>query len=53
MLGWTLTFLFAALLTALLGYADLEGTAATIAKALLLVFVVVFVLSLVWSQKRS
>ncbi len=52
MLGWTLTFLFAALLAALLGFADLAGTSALIAKALVVVFVIVFLLSLLLGRSR-
>ena len=41
-LGWALTFLVLALLAGFLGFFGFAGTAASIAKALLLAFVVLF-----------
>ncbi len=53
MVGWTLTFLVVALLAALLAFTGLAGTAGTIAKALFVIAMLVFVLALVFSRKRS
>jgi len=46
MLTWTLTFLIIALLAALLGFGEVAGTAATIAKVLFVLFLAAFLLSL-------
>jgi uncharacterized membrane protein YtjA (UPF0391 family) len=45
MLGWALTFLILALVAGLLGFFALAGLAATIAKLLLLIFVVLLIVS--------
>ncbi len=45
MLGWALSFLLLALVAGLLGFFALAGLAATIAKLLLLVFVVLLLVS--------
>jgi uncharacterized membrane protein YtjA (UPF0391 family) len=52
MLSWTLTFLIVALLSALLGFTGLAGTAAGIAKILFGIFLLVFVVSLVRGHKH-
>lgn len=45
MLGWALTFFILALIAGLLGFFALAGLAVTIAKVLLLVFLVLLVVS--------
>lgn len=45
MLGWALTFLILALVAAYMGFFALAGLAASIAKLLLLVFVVLLIVS--------
>lgn len=45
MLGWALMFLVLSLVAALLGFFALAGLAATIAKVLLLIFVVLLLVS--------
>jgi len=47
MLHWTLVFLVVALVAALLGFGALAGAAATIAKVLFGVFLVLWLISLV------
>ena len=49
MLGWAVTFLVIALIAAALGFGGLAGTAVGIAKLLFWVFLVLFVVSLVYS----
>jgi uncharacterized membrane protein YtjA (UPF0391 family) len=53
MLSWALTFLVIALVAALLGFTDIAGAASGIAKALFLVFLVVFVISLIAGRRGS
>ena len=45
MLSWALTFLVVALIAAVLGFGIIAGTAASIAKILFFVFLVLFVVS--------
>ncbi|MEA3213750.1 MAG: hypothetical protein QOE70_6807 [Chthoniobacter sp.] len=45
MLSWALTFLIIALIAAVLGFGVIAGTAASIAKILFFVFLVLFALS--------
>jgi uncharacterized membrane protein YtjA (UPF0391 family) len=52
MLGWAMTFLIVALVAAALGFGALAGTAAGIAKILFLVFLVLFVVSLIFGRVR-
>ncbi len=52
MLSWALTFLIVAVCAAVLGFGVIAGTAAWIARLLFLVFLVLFILSLV-SGRRS
>jgi uncharacterized membrane protein YtjA (UPF0391 family) len=47
MLGWAITFLIVAIVAAVLGFGVVAGTAAWIAKALLVVFLVLFLVSMV------
>lgn len=53
MLGWALTFLVIALVAALFGFGVIASGAATIAKILFFVFLVLFVVSLLfgWSGR--
>ncbi len=51
MLFWTLTFLVIALIAAILGFGVLAGTAMSIAKVLFLVFLVMFVVSLIMGRR--
>jgi uncharacterized membrane protein YtjA (UPF0391 family) len=52
MLSWALTFLVIALIAAVLGFGVLAGTAMTIAKILFVVFLVMFVISLIAPRLR-
>ena len=47
MLGWALTFLIIALIAAALGFGGLAGASVGIAKILFVVFLVLFVVSLI------
>jgi uncharacterized membrane protein YtjA (UPF0391 family) len=51
MLSWTLTFLVIALIAAVLGFGVLAGTAVYIAKVIFLVFLVMFVISLIMGRR--
>lgn len=51
MLSWAVTFLIIALIAAVLGFGVIAGTAASIAKVLFLVFLVLFVVSLLMGRK--
>ena len=53
MLYWAIVFAVLALAAGILGFVGHSGTLAWIAKALLLVFVVLFVLSLVFGRRRG
>ena len=48
MLRWTVTFLIIALVAAVFGFGGIAAGAATIAKTLFFIFLVLFVLSLVF-----
>jgi uncharacterized membrane protein YtjA (UPF0391 family) len=50
MLNWIITFFIMAIIAAVLGFGGLAGTFAEIAKFLALIFVVLFVASLVYSM---
>lgn len=52
MLSWALTFLVIALIAAALGFGVLAGTAMWIAKVLFIVFLVLFVISLIAPRFR-
>ena len=52
MLSWSVTFLIIAIVAALLGFGMVAGTAATIAKLLFIVFLVLFVVSRVSGRRR-
>jgi uncharacterized membrane protein YtjA (UPF0391 family) len=47
MLGWALTFLIIAIITAILGFGVLASMAATIAKILFVIFIILFIISLI------
>jgi len=49
MLGWVITFLVIALIAAALGFGGLAGTAVGLAKIVFYVFLVLFLVSLVYS----
>ncbi len=51
MLGWALTFLIIALIAGVLGFGVVAGTAATIAKVLFFVFLVLFIIGLVMGRR--
>jgi uncharacterized membrane protein YtjA (UPF0391 family) len=51
MLRWTVVFLIIALVAGLLGFYSLEGTAMWIAKVLFLVFLILFIVSLVMGRR--
>ena len=51
MLRWALAFAIIALISGYLGFFNLEGTAATIARFLLLVFLVLFVIALITGRR--
>lgn len=46
MLSWAITFFVIALIAAVLGFGGIAGTAAAIAKFLAVVFVILFIVSL-------
>lgn len=48
MLRWAIIFLIVALVAAILGFSVIAGTAAWIAKVLFVVFLILFVLSLIF-----
>jgi uncharacterized membrane protein YtjA (UPF0391 family) len=52
MLSWALTFLVIALIAAALGFGGIAGTSAGIAKILFVVFLVLFLISLVAPRLR-
>lgn len=49
MLGWMITFFILAVAAAVLGFGGLAGTFASIAKFLAILFVIMFVASLIYS----
>ncbi len=51
MLSYAVTFLIIALIAGVLGFGVIAGTAATIAKVLFLVFLVLFLVSLLRGRK--
>jgi len=50
-LQWTLTFLIVALIAGALGFIGLEGSAMQIARFTFLIFLVLFVVSLVFGRR--
>ena len=53
MLGYALTFLIVALIAGVLGFGVIAGTAASIAKILFVVFLVLFLISLLGGRKPN
>ncbi|MCA9125503.1 MAG: DUF1328 domain-containing protein [Planctomycetales bacterium] len=53
MLSWALTFLVISLIAAVLGFGVVAGTAASIAKLLFFVFLVLFVISLLIGRRSA
>ena len=53
MLSWALTFLVIALIAGVLGFGVVAGTAASIAKILFVVFLVLFVIGLIMGRRGS
>lgn len=53
MLGWALTFFIIAILAAIFGFGGIAAGAATIAKVLFFVFIVLFLLSLIAGLVRG
>jgi uncharacterized membrane protein YtjA (UPF0391 family) len=51
MLGWALTFFIIAILAGVLGFGVIAGTAATIAKILFFLFLVLFVVTLITGRR--
>ena len=51
MLSWAVTFLIIALIAAVLGFGGIAGTAVGIAKILCVVFLVLFIISLVMGRR--
>ena len=51
MLQWTLTFLVIAIVAGLLGFGALEGLAMWIAKTLFVVFLILFLVSLISGRR--
>ncbi len=51
MLSWALTFLVIALVAGVLGFGVVAGTAASIAKILFFVFLVLFIVGLVMGRR--
>ncbi|MCC7335055.1 MAG: DUF1328 domain-containing protein [Pirellulaceae bacterium] len=51
MLGWALTFLVIALIAGVLGFGVIAGTAASVAKVLFFVFLVLFIIGLVMGRR--
>ena len=53
MLSWALTFLVIALIAGVLGFGVVAGTAASIAKILFVVFLVLFVIGLIMGRRGT
>lgn len=53
MLSWAITFLIIALIAGVLGFGVIAGTSAWIAKVLFLVFLVLFVVSLLSGRRAT
>jgi uncharacterized membrane protein YtjA (UPF0391 family) len=51
MLRWTLIFLVIALIAGALGFGALEGTAMQIARVLFVVFLIIFIVSLITGRR--
>ena len=53
MLSWSLTFLIVALIAAVLGFGGIAGMAASIAQALFVIFLVLFLMSLIIGRRSA
>jgi uncharacterized membrane protein YtjA (UPF0391 family) len=53
MLGWALTFLVIALIAGVLGFTSIAGVSIALAKILFLIFLVLFVISMVMHLVRG
>jgi uncharacterized membrane protein YtjA (UPF0391 family) len=53
MLRWALIFLIVALVAGFFGFGHLEGTAMWIARVLVVVFVILFILSLLFGRRGT
>jgi uncharacterized membrane protein YtjA (UPF0391 family) len=53
MLGWALTFLVVALIAGVLGFTAIAGASIALAKILFMIFLVLFVISLVMHMIRG
>lgn len=53
MLTWTITFLVVAVIAAVLGFGALAGIAATIAKVCFVIFLALFVISLITGRRPA
>lgn len=53
MLSWAVTFLVVAIIAGVLGFGVVAGTAAWIAKVLFVLFLILFVVSLITGRRRS
>lgn len=51
MLSWAITFLVVALIAGILGFGFVAGTAATIAKVLFFIFLVLFLVSFIQGRR--
>lgn len=53
MLSWAVAFLVIAIIAGVLGFGVVAGTAAMIAKVLFVLFLILFVVSLITGRRRS
>ena len=53
MLRWALIFLIVALVAGFFGFGQLEGTAMWVARVLLVVFLILFILSLLFGRRGT
>ena len=53
MLSWAITFLVVALIAGILGFGVIAGTAASIAKILFFIFLVLFLVSFIQGRRVS
>lgn len=53
MLSWAITFLVVALIAGILGFGFIAGTAASIAKILFFIFLVLFLVSFIQGRRVS
>ena len=53
MLGWAITFLIVALISAALGFGGIAGAASSIAQSLFFVFIVLFIVAMIARAVRG